>query len=75
MVVGLHARLVGDVAQSASDAQRSWHVLLLVPMMQRLGGVQWASLKHERQEPAPTSQNSRGGFCMFVAQCSSLRHA
>jgi hypothetical protein len=44
------------IAQSASDAQRSWHVLLVVPMMQRSGGVQWLSFRHERHEPAAVSQ-------------------
>jgi hypothetical protein len=41
----------------------------------QLGGVQWVSSKHERQEPAAVSQNNRGGFCMLVAQCSSARQA
>jgi hypothetical protein len=39
IVVRLHARLLlGAIAQSASDAQRSWHVLLdvgIIPMMHR----------------------------------------
>jgi hypothetical protein len=57
MVVKLHARrLPLAVAQSASEAQRSWHVLLLLPGMQRFGGVQWPSFRHERQDPAAVSQ-------------------
>jgi hypothetical protein len=76
IVVRLQASLLlGAVAQSASDAQRSWQVLLNVPMMQRLGGVQWVSFKQERQEPAATSQKRRGGFCILPAQCSSVRQA
>jgi hypothetical protein len=76
MVVRLHARLFPvAVAQSASEEQRSWQVLLNVPTMQRFGGVQWESFKHERQEPAAVSQYNRGGFCMLFAQCSSVRQA
>lgn len=41
IVVRLQACLLPvALAQSASDEQRSWHVLLVVPMMQWLGGVQ-----------------------------------
>jgi hypothetical protein len=41
IVVRLQARLLPvALAQSASDEQRSWHVLLVVPMTQRLGSVQ-----------------------------------
>jgi hypothetical protein len=70
----LQARLLfGAFAQSVSDEQRSWHELLNVPVMQRLGGVQWESFKQERQEPRAVSQYSRGGFCMLFAQCSSVR--
>jgi hypothetical protein len=74
IVVTLQARrLPVAVAQSASEAHRSWQVLLNVPAMQRLGGVQCASVTHERQEPAATSQKSRP--CWLFAQCSSVKHA
>jgi hypothetical protein len=66
---------LGEAAQSASEEQRSWQVLLFVPITHRLGGVQWVSFKHERQEPAVASQYKRGGFCMLVAQWSSVKQA
>jgi hypothetical protein len=76
IVVTLQARFVVCVAQSASDVQRSTQVLLLLPMMQRLGGMQLASVKHVRHAPLPlTSQSKRGGFCILVAQCMSVRQA
>jgi hypothetical protein len=76
MVVRLQASLLlGALAQSASDEQRSWQVLLVLPAMHRFGGVQWESVKHERQEPAAVSQYNRGGFCVLPAQCSSVRQA
>jgi len=50
MVARLQARLLpGAMAQSASEAQRSWQLLMLPMMMHRLGGMQWASVRHTRQ--------------------------
>jgi hypothetical protein len=74
IVVTLQARRFPvAVAQSASDAQRSWQVLLKVPGMQRLGAMQCASVTQERHEPAATSQKSLP--CELFAQCASVRHA
>jgi hypothetical protein len=50
LLVRLQARLLfGAVAQSASDMQRSWQLLLLPVMMQTCGGVQPWVVVHTRQ--------------------------
>jgi hypothetical protein len=76
MVARLHARLPpGAAAQSASDMQRSWQVLLPIPAIQTLGAMQVVGsvVKHERQAPAALSQNNRGGICMLFAQSAFVR--
>src|SRR5689334_10193090 len=53
IVVRLQARLLlGAVAQSASDMQRSWQLLLLPMTMQTCGGVHPAVGVHTRHVPA-----------------------
>jgi hypothetical protein len=67
MVARLQARLfMGAIAQSASDPQRSWQVLL----MQTCGGMQPAVGVHTRHVFEGTSQ-----YGALVGQVESLTHA
>jgi hypothetical protein len=57
MVARLQARLfMGAIAQSASDMQRSWQVLVLPAVTQTCGGAQPAVGVHTRHEFVATLQ-------------------
>jgi len=70
LLVRLQARLLfGAVAQSASDMQRSWQLLLLPLMMQTWGGVQPSVIVHTRHVFVGTLQ-----YGLAMGHDESSRH-